>query len=302
MKSFILKTILVALPVVVAAFAMEIGLRHIPNDYAYKNNYLKQHAAEIETLILGSSQEYYGLNPEYFSGEAFNACHVSQGYDMDFALLNKYISEMQSLKTLILPVSYTSISMDIENSAEAWRYKNYVIYYGLDRWRVNNSSELLAMKSSVNLKRLRDYYLDRKDEITCSALGWGKNFKAENSSSPEETVGNMRRHTVGSPERLKAVVEKNRREMQKIIDLARERGATVILYATPISDAYRRNRLPAQRAVARHTAAELASVNSCCRVLDLSDDPRFTDADFFDADHLNDIGAKKLSIIVNGWQ
>jgi len=301
MKGFLLKSFLTAIPLLLVALTMETALRHIPNDYDYKKSYLDRHAAEIETLILGSSQEYYGLNPDFFTENAFNACHVSQGYDMDLAILKKYSNELKSLKTIILPISYTSISMDIEHSPESWRYKNYSIYYGIDRWRLNNGLELTAMKQSVNLKRLRDHYIDGKNEISCSDKGWGEGFAVERSTPPEKTVGNVRRHTIDNELKLKEIAKHNRNEIKEIVEIAQKLGAEIILFATPVSTAYRNARNSEQLSAARSAASFFAANYSFCRILDLSDDPRFEDSDFFDADHLNDAGARKLSQIVDQW-
>jgi predicted small metal-binding protein len=302
MKNFIIKTLLVALPIIIIAAGMETALRNIPNDYKYKKNYLDRNAAKIETLILGSSQEYYGLNPEYFRTNTFNACHVSQGYDMDLAILKKYIDRFDALKTIIIPLSYSSISMNLKNTPEAWRYKNYSIYYGINPLNPEHFSELLSMKSSINIKRILNYYISHQTEITCSSLGWGRGFDAEKSKDIEETASNINRHTIADTDKLKAVADENTETIQKIINLAKEKNIKVILFAPPLSFAYRAERNPAQTETVKTAANKLADTNSNCFYLDTSDFPMFSDADFFDADHLNDIGAKKLSIIVNGWQ
>jgi hypothetical protein len=43
----------------------------------------------------------------------------------------------------------------------------------------------------------------------------------------------------------------------------------------------------------------MAEQNNNVRYLDLHNDKRFGKNDFFDADHLDEIGAKKLTLILN---
>jgi len=89
MSKFIIRTLLFSLPVLALFIVMEILLRQIPNDYLLKKKYLDNHSKEIETLILGSSHSFYGINPLYFSNNTFNASHISQSLDYDFAILKK---------------------------------------------------------------------------------------------------------------------------------------------------------------------------------------------------------------------
>jgi hypothetical protein len=309
MKGFILKTVLISIPVVIIALVMEAALRRIPNDYEYKKSYLDKNAEKIETLILGSSQEYYGLDPKYFSGNAFNACHVSQGYDMDYAIFKKYITRLNALKTVIIPLSYSSITMDLKQSPEVWRYKNYSIYYDINRWDPAHCSELLAMKSSINLKRLWSYYIDNKSEKYCSELGWGKNYKRTQNGladsytvTKERAAVNISRHTINDSLLLQNIVNGNVAIIQNIIDIAAKKGVRVILLAPPVTNAYKALRSEHQIEILKVTANRIVKDNKYCTYLDMSDFPMFTDGDFSDADHLNDVGAKKLSAIVNGWK
>ena len=99
---------------------MEALLRNIPNDYQKKRAYLETNAHEIETLILGNSHSLAGLDPSYFDTKTFNAAHVSQSLNYDLAILNKYVDRPDSLKTIILSISYFSLYETLESSLETW--------------------------------------------------------------------------------------------------------------------------------------------------------------------------------------
>ena len=98
MSKFIKKVLIFSTPIIIFIILMEVLLREIPNDYSYKKNYLDTHSSEIETLFLGSSHTYYGVNPEFIKSNSFkisqkkrNLCHAAllhtfQNYDQNSCL------------------------------------------------------------------------------------------------------------------------------------------------------------------------------------------------------------------------
>ena len=77
-------------PLLLGALILEVLIQNIPNEYSYKKSYLDSNSNEIEVLFLGSSHVYYGVNPEYISANSFNASHIAQTLDYDYAILKKY--------------------------------------------------------------------------------------------------------------------------------------------------------------------------------------------------------------------
>ena len=124
MKKFLFHVSKIIIPIVLFFLVLEIAIRNIPNDYQLKKEYLDKNAEEINTLILGSSHTFYGVNPEYFSKKTFNAAYVSQSLDLDFEILNAYNSKLKKLKTVIIPISYFSLFETLETDIEKWRIKN----------------------------------------------------------------------------------------------------------------------------------------------------------------------------------
>jgi hypothetical protein len=90
MKKFLKIFIYFFIPIVIASACLEVYMRHIPNSYKYKDEWMKKNGNTVETLILGSSHAYYGINPEYLSWKAFNLANVSQDLERDFFVLDKY--------------------------------------------------------------------------------------------------------------------------------------------------------------------------------------------------------------------
>ena len=110
MTHFIKKIVLYLLPIALLAIGLEIYVESIPNSYTYKRQYMEQHASEIQTLVLGSSYAYDGIDTEYLP-HAFNLANSSQCFEDDYRLLAKYLSMMDSLQKVILPLSYSSLQM-----------------------------------------------------------------------------------------------------------------------------------------------------------------------------------------------
>lgn len=83
MKRYIIRFIIISLPIILGLIVVEILVRNIPNTYQTKNDYIIKHQNQIETLILGSSHLFMGLAPEYLDENAFSLANVSQTLDID---------------------------------------------------------------------------------------------------------------------------------------------------------------------------------------------------------------------------
>lgn len=303
MKSFIKKSIFISLPLVVLLIFMEFLLRNIPNDYTYKKSYLDQHASEIETLILGSSHAYYGLNPIYFTNSTFNVSHIAQTLEYDSAIFNKYFSDFKNLKTVIIPISYFSLYSKLENGTESWRVKNYVLYYGFKNFTsINSHSEVLSHRLSSNLGRLQLFNNKNKSEITCSKLGWGAgdNFSKENNLTESGKSG-AKNHTVKDLEgkTSKKIYKDNILLLNKIINECKKKDINVILLTLPAYKTYTEHLNEYQLNATIKTAKNLDEVNANVAYLNFLYDSRFDANDFHDGHHLSVKGATKLSQIVN---
>ena len=119
MKKFLRNIALYALPVLIVAVVMEIVAEAIPNSYTYKRDYIEQNGAEIQTLILGSSNAYDGLNPSVLP-YAFNLANSSQTLEDDYRLLTRYIDSMDSLQTVIVGLGYHSLGATTEDNRRTY--------------------------------------------------------------------------------------------------------------------------------------------------------------------------------------
>lgn len=285
------------------AVVMEYLLREIPNDYRYKQNYLSNNAASIETLILGNSHAYYGVDPVYFNHKAFNAAHVSQSLDLDLEMFEKHMDGLHNLKHIILPVSYFSLFEQLKSSDESWRYKNYVLYADFPgRFLLTDYSELFTFLFRTNLYRITDHYVKGKSFITSSKEGWGTGFLSQNAFDLEKSaVKKASKHTlenINTPE-IQHLFSLNLNALKKLLTICQERNIELILFTAPVSKAYFQRLNNEQLNTTINALELLSNASNNCRYLNLLQHESFSDSDFFDADHLSEIGAKKLSQLLN---
>lgn len=303
MKRFVIKTIYISLPILLVGILMEILLRNTPNDYLFKKQYLDNHSSEIETLILGSSHSFYGFNPEYFSSNTFNASHISQSLNYDFEILKKYQDKFQNLKTIVLPISYFTLFGKLEAGSESWRVKNYVIYYGMNSSKsLIDYSEVLSNRINVNFKRMVSYYLLSNSTISCSNLGWGTNYNSKNAKDLIESGKTAaKRHTRDDINSYKyqEIFNDNKLILNSIIQWCKKNNINVLLLTPPAFETYRQNLNSEQLNTTINTTSEICSKYDNCIYENLLSDTNFVALDFFDADHLSEIGAKKLSELIN---
>ncbi|MDO4782501.1 MAG: hypothetical protein Q4A09_04695 [Capnocytophaga felis] len=293
MKQFLTKFLIFSIPILFITIFMEFLLRNIPNDYLLKKQYLDKNSYEIETLILGSSHSFYGLNPEYFDSNTFNASHISQSLNYDYEILKKYQQKFKKLKTIVLPVSYFTLFAKLEEGSEPWRIKNYGIYYDMNlKKSLANYSEVFSSRLNLNARRIVSYYVLNNPSVSCTKLGWGTSF---NSKDAEDLIESGKiaaeRHTM--PEinsyKYQKIFNDNILILKSIIQWSKANNIKVLFLTFPAFETYRQNL----------SQEQLKITYENCFYENLLSDTNFLPIDFYDADHLSEIGAKKLSILIN---
>lgn len=295
MKKFLFHISKIIIPILLFFIVLEIAIRKIPNDYQLKKEYLDKNATQLNTLILGSSHTFYGLNPVYFSKKTFNAAYVSQSLDLDYEIINAYQAKFKNLETVIIPISYFSLFETLETDVEQWRIKNYAIYYGLENnYPFTAHFETLNNDVKLNLKKAVKHYVFQKSFLTSSSLGWGTNF---NSKNKKEFNGKYtsEKHTAKSY----SLLDENTRTLEKIISLCKKKKLKILFLTTPTHSSYYKNINTKQLEKTTQTLTQLTQKNANCTYFNLLKSNWFTNEDFYDADHLNEIGAKKLSKYIN---
>ena len=288
MRRFVVRCCLFLIPVIVALVAGELYMRHLPNSYAQKDRWMKEHGSKVEVLILGNSHGLFGIRPDCFPKKTYNLCQVSQVFEYDEYLLERYASQYKSLTDVFLIADNSNIFDSPLEQTEWFR----CIYYRLYMDYPKHSLWSKYGFEFSNIDAVKEKWLNHR--MDCDSLGWNRGYTKEQRSpdylSPLSVDIALERHLCKDW----TWAEKNREVLIRIADWCREHGLRLILLQAPVSKAY-------YSGIERK---QLDFIEYCCSlpdviVADYSQDERFGDDDFFDPDHLTVDGARKGSEIIS---
>lgn len=292
-KTVVLNTVAVLVGVSFIV-SLEVAVRQVPNDHSLKRSLLDKHGAEIETVVLGNSHALYGVNPEFLKHPAANVANVSQTLEFDSYILATYAPKLTSLKTVMIPMSYFSIRMKLSEHVESWRVKNYRLYWGYPApFPIRNNFELMN-GFGRHVKSVFRFYVRKVPNTTCSDAGFGLRYHhtLRPVDWPNTGKAAARRHTMALK---RDIVEENSRFLREIVKICRDRGVRVILFTPPAWKTYVENLSEEQMEEVRNLCLSLSRAEGV-EYVDLLKDPLFAESDFFDADHMNEKGAEKLTV------
>ena len=273
--------------------AAEYAVRQIPNEYKYKNDWMDQHAEEVETLILGSSHAYDGINPDFLGKNAFNLAFPSQTLKYDHHLFFRWADRLRKLKTVIFPVSYfTFFFSDMEQIRETY----YSIYMGYPAPSID--FEMLCYGPFV--AKIRQY----KDGkfIDCQNNGWARRsiFDKDTANWNKDyiTASLVRKQTANSW----GWIDSNYSRLSEMVSYCKMHGIRFVMVALPHTKGYNQYLDKMQLSKTMSLVLSLTQQYNL-DFFDYREDGRFVDDDFIDQSHLSDVGAEKFTkILMNDLQ
>lgn len=288
MKRFIRKILIYTLPIVLVAVGLELYVESIPNSYTYKRTYLEQHAADIKTLVLGSSYAYDGIDPNVLDA-AFNLANSSQCFEDDYSLLQRNIIYLDSLKRVVLPISYSSLQMVSSSNRRGY----YTIYMDLyPRWPISKYS-FECFNLELMLKKIAKHTL-HEDIVRCDSLGQriGHTLVSRpttNWKGIDHLIANDR--FVGKS--AQGFIKENRYWLRRIALECQVSGVELYLVIMPSLEEYRLG-IPKEQIDAMNDAIRwVAGKYDCVKVLDYQE--WGSEDDFWNATHLNTDGARRFT-------
>lgn len=251
----------------------------------------------INTIVTGSSHACVGIaTPEISNGYAWNSAYFSQDLWYDCQIVQRDIARMPNLKQAVFVVSVFSFRVAVSDSPrEVWRESLYWFGRKIESRRSNCDNRqygALALIGQVDaLQQLRE------NETLADARqqGWHPSQTCD-SRSFDPTLGPIaaKRHDFYDAH----AVEENKSLLIKTIKLCQAHGIRCLLVSTPKHECYRE---ALRTALVEETKK---NINDVCTatgavLLDYECDPRFTEPDFWDADHLGKEGAVKFTRILD---
>lgn len=293
------RILLFLLPVIIGFILLEAFYRTVPNNYTVKSRYMEANKGRVKTLLFGDSHCLYGLNPSLMDSGTYNLSNVSQSLYFDELLLLKYLPQMPKLQTVVLCIEYANLSLKEDGDEDYFRKYYYHHFMGLEVPSVHiYDPKRYSLAIVQNLSRSMDIvsrYHSTTSIIDCDSLGWGENYLKQNRIVPATIARQRARaHEDGSLDFSENIARINR-----MISTCRQRNIRVLIVSMPQTRDYTSWLNPVKLQKIFDSCATFESLNpETVRYLNLFQDPRFSDADFYDADHLNDQGAQKCSGIV----
>lgn len=273
-------------------------LRNIPNEYEFKKNYLDSNSNKLKALFLGNSHTVLGINPEYMSINSYNAAQVSQSLDYDYEVLKKYENQFDSLRYIIINIDFSNIFRRLENDInESWRVKFYNIYVGINKsCALENNFEILNGTIRNTAHKFWNHYYWKLPDFSCTDMGYcityGQNPKQNFAESGETAAKRHRPYNANN-------FNKNIESLKQIISICKTNNLKLFILSTPCKKEYKNLLDKTNIRLIDSTINSVVKNNLAVNYLDFKNNPDFTDADFFDADHLNITGSKKLTLKID---
>ena len=270
---------------------MEISLWTAPNFYKDKWQGLEDRKDQLEILVLGNSHFLDGVDPAQFvTAKAYNLAFPSQDITKDFALLKRAGAQCPNLKHIIFPAEYMSRHYLLNQGSEGWRKWNYDWELGLPATDIQDYFNPRRYMRTLRHSLRHNFDLLIKEYDSEHQLGWvrKKGHRAEDFDRQAVQTAGRHQKEISKETDLSEVYA-------KVIAFAEEKGYGLSLVMPPLSPPYREGLDGTLLSESRSYFDSLANEYDHVQFLDFSDSKKVMKSDFFDADHLNEEGAKKWS-------
>ena len=299
MKKFLKYGIFFVLPLIVASIPLEYLIRQVSNPYKYKYEWMQKNAEDVEILVFGSSHTFYGIRPEFFEGKAFSLANVSQGLRQDLFLLEYWADRYKKLKTVICPISFYSwFSHGLEYGSESYRCRYYKIYMDCDLYPDLSLYNLELSDFRTAKGKIAKLFSSNEDP-GYDEYGWGNTYKLSKKKMTKwndgtEAEAAVKRHTAKSWD----YIDLNYARMKELVDFCKSRNIQLVFITTPCWYSYYDN-LNKEQLAKMYELTNRFKNEFDVPYFDYLKDSRFEADDFYDSNHLSDIGASKFTKILN---
>lgn len=294
MRKFLLKTCLFLLPVLVLLVSVEAYMRSLPNAYRYKEEWMWKNGERVSTLLLGNSHGFFGLVPSAMGDSVFNLCSVSQRAKEDFYLLRRYASACPHLHTVVLVVDNSNLFDVPMEDEEPFRVTYYQLYMGcrnhspVSRYAFEISSMEACLEKWKKYRELGD--------MGCDSLGWGTSYRYDSRDKEALKEENVKPHVFNNWEATLG----NAHDVRAIAQWCHQHNVKLVLLQMPVCKGYYRKMSKMQRYFIS-SLADACNKEFGALPADFSSCEQLSEDDFFDADHLNDVGARRFSQLLVDW-
>ncbi|MBU3676627.1 MAG: hypothetical protein FGM54_05535 [Chitinophagaceae bacterium] len=302
MRPFYRNIILFFLLPLIGFGLMELLLRQIPNEYKEKYKVLTKTNNSYNTLILGNSFTYFGINPAWMKTPVYNASQINESIFLHHYKFQLARPHFKNLHTIVVPISFANLRFSKYPDKKLNLLKNYLLYMGLNApVSIFNYAEVSAESFKENIQRIITFYIKHENNWGSNEGGWGNFYQSEQKLDLVKTTRvryntTLRRIKDGERE---VAYPSNIQLLNQWMEACREQNIQVIFLYMPVSSVMYQNYNPAQLHATDSIMLRLVQTFPNVQYINFLQSNQFNDQDFYDADHLHDIGAKKMSYILD---
>ena len=297
MKRFLLCVLVFLIPVFSFLLVLEFIVHTIPNSYSYKYQYVKSNGKSIQAVALGHSQLYDDFMPEVFKLPSFNLCNSSQFYKEDYYILRELLPYMPNLKIVILPIGYVNVkehepNLFTERSTFYYEYMNIdydgqiPVYYRYEFFEPKRAFE-----------KITSYYLHHIDIVGCDTMGRRSTHNLSDRHHSLDRANMLKLYTLNTHDKSEMMIW-GESYLVEIGMLLQSKNIQLVLVSPPHFWTYHDTFNAEQKAyLQKHI--KIYHQKFHFQYINMEDDCRFVDEDFFDDAHLTELGAEKFTKILN---
>lgn len=282
-------------------------------DYYYLYNALEEakNNTAIDTIITGSSYGLFGIDQSLPS--SVNLSLMSQ--DLYYSVMGiKDVCEYNhNIKNIVLCCSYYYLYSDLsmtQNPTEISRISKvyYPLFHDLHNTlhlppKINflPESKLIDIHKVIQLfsreEYVNHYFNNERPKTRFATKVWDDISKTWQQLSEEnrKQAGIIRADLHNSGIKYVNSFKENERILENLSQYCDEKKINLVILSTPISSYYREASLPQYK---EDFYRVLNNIQGTIHLIDLYDDLSFTIDDYNDTDHLSDLGAAKLTSIL----
>lgn len=310
MRRFLKRLALFAIAPVLFVSMTDAWLRQHETIYGAKLAQLRERADSVELLVLGNSHAVYGVDTTELGVPAHNLANLSQRIYFDKRLTLPLLDELPALEYVLISVDYHSLYHSSQGVRDIWSYYGHGIQHEDRDYLLCRLSPTLfgyTPKVAWTLMRRALGRSIRGDELTfdaevgvsreipmrCGFIAYqGTESGAFDLAVCQERADDFTRGVLASKELAEVVAD-----LTDFIERLQARGIRPILFAAPTYAAFH---ACLDEGVVERNEAVIGRLTSTYGIpfWDHAGSPLFTQAEFYNCDHLNAEGARKFAGIL----
>lgn len=250
---------------------------------------------DCRVLVTGISYAYFGTELSSYQLTTINAAGSSQGIYYDYQMAKHIFPRGGGLRYSVIGLAPYSFHFDLSKSSESWRVATYALALAdVHNYHVgiNTLSGIFYTGFQHALQQVEnEEKIDFNDPV-------GSRLQNDYSLTAIQRLMARERAETWKIKRFPATVEENIDLLLSYLGLCRKRRIVPIVVVFPVSEIYRRYFSTQMLREFYNILHEIRKSNEIV-LLDFFDSEEFHYDDFFDVDHLNRAGARKVSKKIN---